>query len=59
MVTLNDKKINHLKDLIEIFYDLDNDAERMESASAIVGILDYILCTDTYELPSPTGNSLR
>lgn len=59
MVTLNEKKIAHLKSLIELFYDLGNDVERMEQASAIIGVLDYILETDTYELATLTQEATR
>ena len=59
MITLNDKKVNHLRELIEIFYDTENDAEREECASTIIGILNYIFDTDTYELPALNEDSMR
>lgn len=53
-LTLNEKKINHLRELIETFYDLENEVERADCASTIVGVLDYIIDTDTMHYREPT-----
>ena len=52
MLTLNERKVNHLQELIELYYALSDNDDKADQAydvaSTIVGILDYILSTDTY-----------
>lgn len=47
MIVLSDKKVNHLRELICLFYDLENEAERADWSSTIVGVLDYIIDTES------------
>ncbi len=46
MITLSDRKINHLREIIACYYDQDNEADRADWASTIVGVLDYIIDTE-------------
>lgn len=46
MLTLNDKKVDFLRDLICMFYEQTCDTDRVCAASTVVGVLDYIISTE-------------
>ena len=46
MLTLSDKKIDFLRDLICMFYERTSDTDRVCAASTVVGVLDYIISTE-------------
>jgi hypothetical protein len=46
MLTLSDKKIDFLRDLICMFYEQTSDTDRVCAASTVVGVLDYIISTE-------------
>jgi len=54
MLTLSDKKVEYLKNIIDEFYMTDNDVDKMDAANSVISILDYAIMTDSLDFQRTT-----